>query len=114
MGSTAETHNTSPSDSREPVSREDVLTRLRAELPHLQQRWKVNRLGVFGSYARGDETDGSDLDLLVTFSEKPDLFEYVALERYLEDALGLSVDVGMPSELRSSIRARVEEEVEYL
>lgn len=50
----------------------------------------------------------------MTFTEKPDLFEYVALERYLEEALGLSVDIGMPSELKSFVRAQAEREVEYL
>lgn len=114
MASTPETQSSPSTDSRGIPSRDDVRARLRAELPHLQQRWKVHRLGVFGSYARGEETDGSDLDLLVTFTEKPDLFDYVALERYLEDALGLSVDIGMPSELRGPIRDRVEQEVEYL
>jgi len=87
---------------------------LRAELPYLRRRWKIDQLGIFGSYVRGEETGDSDLDLLVTFTEKPDLFDYVALERHLEDLLGLSVDVGMPTELRPSFRDRVEQDVEYL
>ena len=105
-------HRASSPDPRRSL---DMLrARLRAELPYLRRRWKVDRLSIFGSYVRGDETGDSDLDLLVTFTEKPDLLDYVALERHLEDLLGLSVDVGMPTELRPSFRDRVEQDVEYL
>ena len=105
-------HRASSPDPRRSL---DMLrARLRAELPYLRRRWKIDQLGIFGSYVRGEETGDSDLDLLVTFTEKPDLFDYVALERHLEDLLGLSVDVGMTTELRPSFRDRVEQDVEYL
>lgn len=93
---------------------EKLRAKLRAEMPYLSQRYSVERLGIFGSYVRGEETEESDLDLLVTFTEKPDLFDYVDLERHLENVLDLPVDIGMPSELKAFARSQAEQEVEYL
>lgn len=53
----------------------------------------VRRAAVFGSFARGDATNRSDLDLLIEFPEGKGLFDLVALKNRLEDALGMKVDV---------------------
>jgi predicted nucleotidyltransferase len=91
-----------------------IRARLRGALPHLRERYRVERLGIFGSHVRGEATPESDVDLLVTFSEKPDLFAYANLERHLEEIVGLPVDVGMPSELKAFAREQAGREVEYL
>jgi len=54
---------------------------------------KVSFVGLFGSMARGDATDKSDIDLLVRFSEPRSLLALVRLQRELSAALGRSVDV---------------------
>ncbi|MFO7901731.1 MAG: nucleotidyltransferase family protein [Pirellulaceae bacterium] len=72
--------------------------------------FKVKRLDVFGSLARGEETDESDVDLLVEF-EEPDLHpskRFFGLLHYLEDALGCEVDLLTVTGLRNSyFRRRV-------
>ena len=86
---------------------DDIRQQLQAELPDLRERYNVDRLGICGSYVRGEQTDDSDLDLLVTFTETPDLFEMVNLKRHLEDRLDLSVDLGMPKSTdRPSVSSR--------
>lgn len=87
---------------------------LRAQLPHLHERYHVETLGIFGSFVRGEQTTDSDLDLLVTFSKTPDLFEFVGLKLYLEEALGVTVDLSMPSGLRPYLAPYVMREVQYL
>jgi hypothetical protein len=62
----------------------DIKQMLRAEMPYLRKRYGVDRLGICGSFVRGEQTDTSDVDLLVTFSETPTLYEFVNLKRYLE------------------------------
>ncbi len=57
------------------------------------RRNQVSFVGVFGSMARGDATDQSDIDLLVRFSEPKSLLALVRLERELASALGRPVDV---------------------
>ena len=69
--------------------------RIAALLPGLRQQYAVRSLFIFGSYARGEQTPESDLDVLVEFDETPDLFELVGLGLDLGDALGVRVDVVM-------------------
>ncbi|WP_462272645.1 nucleotidyltransferase family protein [Methanohalophilus sp.] len=60
------------------------------EIKHL---YKAEFVGIFGSYARGEEKPGSDVDVLVNFDTGTTLFDLVGLGDYLEDLLGLPVDV---------------------
>ena len=52
-----------------PRDLDDITATLRSLLPELRERWGVQRIGVFGSWARGEQSPTSDLDLLVEFSE---------------------------------------------
>ena len=67
--------------------------RLSALLPELSERYGVRSLAVFGSYARGDQREDSDVDLLVAFDRTPGLLTFSALAHYLEDCLGRPVDL---------------------
>ena len=94
---------------------DDIRAQLQAELPTLRKRYDVDRIGIFGSYVQGEQTEDSDLDLLVTFTETPGLIEFVSLEHYLEDTLELSVDLGTPDGLKEGPAAeKIRREVEYL
>lgn len=84
-------------------SLDSILRELQALLPALQEQYHVQSLAIFGSYVRGDASVGSDLDLLVTFSQTPTLFEFVALEDYLSDVLGIKVDLVMKDSLKPAI-----------
>jgi uncharacterized protein len=68
-------------------------------------------MGVFGSYARGEQRDGSDLDLLVELGEDIDLIAYAGLQLELSDALGVPVDLVERKALRPRIAASVLAEV---
>lgn len=69
-----------------------IIERLRRVKPELADRFGVTGLAVFGSYARGEQSSGSDLDLLVDFARPPSLFELSRLDAALEATLGLRVD----------------------
>lgn len=73
---------------------EEILVDLRALKPVLQDRFGVRSLAVFGSYARGEAQEGSDLDVLLRFEDgaQPTLFALSDLDALLEDRLGLPVD----------------------
>ena len=67
------------------------VTLLRQNLPALRDHYGVRFMGVFGSYVRGEQRRGSDLDLLVEFDDRPlTLLQFIALEHYLSDLLGVS------------------------
>jgi hypothetical protein len=84
---------------------------LRQHLPLLAERYRVKSLGIFGSYVRGEQRPGSDLDVLVTFYDLPSLLEFIELENYLTDTLGVKVDLVMPDTLKPRIAQRVLNEV---
>jgi uncharacterized protein len=67
----------------------------------------VSRVGIFGSFARGDARPDSDLDLLVEFSGRKGLLGVVALERELEAALGIGVDLLTEGAISPYLRDRV-------
>jgi uncharacterized protein len=87
---------------------------LRNKLPFLVERYDVESLGIFGSYIRGSQREGSDLDLLVTFRRPPSLLKFIELENYLSDLLGVRVDLVMKDALKPRIGARILEEVVHL
>ena len=64
-----------------------------AEHKHeLSERFHVQNIALFGSYARGDQETGSDIDILIEFNQ-PIGWEIVDVHRYLEDILGMKVDL---------------------
>jgi len=84
---------------------------LRRQLPSLADRFGVKSLGVFGSYVRQEEGEGSDLDVLVEFHETPGLFKFIELENHLTDLLGVRVDLVMKDALKPRIGQRILQEV---
>ncbi|MGI0490024.1 nucleotidyltransferase family protein [Pantanalinema rosaneae CENA516] len=80
----------------------------------LQERYNVRELGIFGSYVRQEQTETSDIDVLVEFFETPSLLKFVNLEHYLSDNLGVKVDLVHKSGLKPRLGERILAEVIYL
>ncbi len=72
-------------------------------MPVLRERYGVEQLEIFGSYVRGEAKVASDLDLLVTFVAPPTLLEFIELENFLSDTLGVRVDLVMKESLKPHI-----------
>jgi predicted nucleotidyltransferase len=89
------------------VGRDDVLAILRAHREDLDL-YGVESLRLFGSMARGDSSPGSDVDLLVHFRSTPTFSGFMKLRIFLEDLLGLKVDLVTESGLREEVRPFVE------
>ncbi|MFZ5822438.1 MAG: nucleotidyltransferase family protein [Chloroflexota bacterium] len=84
---------------------------LRSDLPYLAEEYHVAALEVFGSYVRREQRRGSDLDILVTFSQPPSLLKFARLENYLSDRLGVKVDLVMKDSLKPHIGQHILREV---
>ena len=91
---------------------EELITKLKELLPILSKKYQIQTLEVFGSYVRGDEKEGSDLDLLVTFTQVPSLFRFVEIENFLSDQLDIKVDLVMKDSLKPTIGKRILEEAQ--
>jgi len=89
----------------------NIKEKLHGQLALLSEQYQVKSLGVFGSYVRHEQSTGSDLDLLVAFSETPGLLKFIELENYLTDLLGIKVDLVIQEDLKSRIGKRILHEV---
>ena len=87
---------------------------IRDQKETLRDRYKVHRIGLFGSYVRGDTHRGSDLDVLVEFSEPVSLLNLVSLENYLTSIVGIKVDVVPEETLRKELKNSILDTVVYL
>ncbi|WP_431211812.1 nucleotidyltransferase family protein [Puia sp. P3] len=70
-----------------------ILSILKEKKEYLQKRYPISELGIFGSYARGDFNEKSDIDILVDFNGSIDGFEYIRLAHELEDTFNQKIDV---------------------
>lgn len=77
-------------------------------------RHRATNPRVFGSVLHGEDTEGSDLDLLVDATERTTLFDIVMIERELQEALGVHVDVQTPESLSKRFRDTVIREARSL
>ena len=93
---------------------EQIKNSLRKHRRDIRQKYKVREIGVFGSYLRGDQKKGSDVDILVEFSKVPGLFKYLELEGYLSRVLSAKVDLVHKSALKPLIGKHILSEVVYL
>lgn len=84
-----------------------VLQRYRAEILSLAIRHGAKNVRVFGSLARGEGREGSDLDLLFTLGEGRSLLDLVGLKQDLEDLIHRPVDVVTERSLSPYLRERV-------
>ena len=71
------------------------------------EKYGVDRLFIFGSYVRGEETQESDLDLLVEFNETPDLLAFIEMEEFLKAKLQIPVDLVPKRKIKARLRDQI-------
>ncbi|MBI5788659.1 MAG: nucleotidyltransferase family protein [Candidatus Schekmanbacteria bacterium] len=91
---------------------EGIEKTLKGLKPLLHEKFKVQEIGIFGSYARGEESPESDVDILVGFYE-PIGWEIVGLKEFLEKKLGKKVDLVTKRGLKPQLRDSILNEVVY-
>ena len=92
----------------------EILDTIRQSKQHLTSMFKLREVGVFGSVIRGEQRDGSDIDVLVDLDAKADLLDLIGIGQYLEERLHARVDVVPRAALRQEFRDQVLREVRYL
>lgn len=92
---------------------EDIKRKLASLKPILSKNFKVKSIGIFGSYIKGKEHMGSDLDILVEFEESAELslLDFIRLENFLSRKLGVKVDLVEKNTLKPRIGRHILEEV---
>ncbi len=96
------------------LSQQKILNYLKTYKEKKKDTYSIKRLGLFGSYARGDEKEKSDIDIVVDFNES-DLFNQIGIMQDLEEAFGKDVDViALWKQMNPKLRSRIEKDVIYV
>jgi predicted nucleotidyltransferase len=96
------------------MNRSEAVEMLTRSKPVLAARYGVTRLALFGSTARDAARDNSDVDILVAFDGPATSERYFGVQFYLEDQLGLPVDLVTEKALRSELRPYIEKEAVHV
>lgn len=92
----------------------NALGLLREHEPVLKERFGVRKIGIFGSFIRGEERPDSDVDILVEFRRGQETFDhYMDLKFYLEDLFGRKVDLVMKGAIKRRLKEYILGEVVY-
>lgn len=94
------------------INKQFILTFLKNNKQHLQDKYQVNKIGLFGSFARDEETNKSDIDILV---DMPSSFDnYFNLKYFLEENFHRNVDLGKEKQMRLLIKKQILQDIIYV
>ncbi|WP_253488467.1 nucleotidyltransferase family protein [Methanocalculus alkaliphilus] len=100
---------------RRPLRQKEIIDRLKQEMPRLQRLFGIKKIGLFGSYARNEAGEMSDIDLLVSFEGEKERFRtFMQCIFYLEDIFGKNVELIAEHALDPAIRPGVIDEVIWI
>jgi uncharacterized protein len=95
------------------TTKEEILKTLAKDKPQLQRQFKVSKMALFGSYARGDQQPNSDVDILVEVDPSIGL-DFVMLAERIEQMLGIHVDLVSSRAVSSKAMKYIEPELIYV
>ena len=95
------------------ITATDIENRLREVKPILQEKYFVSKIGYFGSFSNGTQTENSDVDVLVEF-KKPLGWAFFDLQFFLELQLKRKVDLTTISAIKEQLKNRILSQVKYI
>ncbi len=95
-------------------TKSEVLKILETDFQFLRENFHVDKIGLFGSYARQEQSEKSDLDLLINFETTPDFIQLVELEEYLSDLLDIKVEILTSGGIKDRVRANIMKDMEFV
>jgi len=96
------------------MDQKEVLTVLKKIKTDLQKKYSIEKLGVFGSFARNTQTDQSDLDIVVEMNN-PSMFDLIGIKQDIEERFNKKVDiVRLREKMNKYLKHRIEREAKYV
>ena len=96
-----------------PVNKITIINFLRSHKDEMHEKFGLVKIGLFGSYARGEEREDSDIDLAVEIKSSNKFRSFFGLKAYLEDGLQKKIDMGIESSIKPIVQQYIEKEIEY-
>jgi len=96
------------------MNKSKIIKILEEVYSEIREKYKVRRIGLFGSVVKHTEDKDSDIDLLTEFEESADLLDLIGLSDFLEEKLNRKVDIVPREALREELRESIEKETAYI
>ncbi|WP_321778596.1 nucleotidyltransferase family protein [Sulfurimonas sp.] len=96
------------------MTKQEILVSLKKNTPVLSEKFGIKQLALFGSYAKNEQTENSDIDILVVKMEQKNMLTLLKAKRFLSDLFDKEVDIGLFDSLRPFIKNRVQNEMIYV
>lgn len=96
------------------MKKDEIIQFLKENRSFIEDQFGVIRIGLFGSYVRGDAHENSDIDIAVELRDDHIFRNFFRLERYLKDHLKKEIDLGIEGTLKPFVKQRVMKEILYV
>ena len=93
------------------MTKEKIIETLRLLKKEIKEKYKTEIKGIFGSYARDQQTEQSDIDILVDFEPNATLIDVVGAEFYLQEKLNTKIDIVSNRALKQEIKNYITEDI---
>lgn len=93
---------------------EDILIKLQQTKPILESEFGITSLGLFGSYARNEQNNDSDIDIVILNMNRKNGLTIARAQRYLSELLHKNVDLGLYDSLRPYIKNQIDRDIKYV
>jgi len=94
---------------------EEIVEYLKKNKRFLYDRFGVIRMGIFGSFVRGEQASSSDIDMIVDIEKaRKNIHNFLQLKRFLEKELEKKIDLGFESSLKPIVRNKIREQIIYV
>ena len=94
------------------TNKNHIITFLKQNKQQIQDKYKVNKIALFGSFARDEATENSDIDILVDMT--PSFDNFFDLKYFLEDEFKTKVDLGKEKNMRLFIKNKIQKDLIYV
>jgi len=96
-------------------SKEEIVAYLKSNKSFFYDKFGVTRIGIFGSFVRGEQTRSSDIDIIVEIEEgRKNIHIFLQLKRFLEKELEKKVDLGFEHSLKPIVRDKIKGQIIYV
>lgn len=94
---------------------EDVAAYLKNNKRFFYERFGVTRMGIFGSFAREEQTSSSDIDMVVEIEKsRKNIHSFLQIKRFLEKELTRKIDLGFEHSLKPIVREKIKGQIIYV
>lgn len=98
-----------------PISRNEILSYFGNNKRYFMERFGVIRLGIFGSFVKGEQNAQSDIDVIIEIEEgKRNIHNFLDFKRFLEKELAIEIDLGLESSIKPLIKEEIRDEIVYV